>query len=457
VFSGFWDWSVWWDGAAQSLADRYFKCLPDEVIRQGVSSIGWFAWLDPHSKRGEEKRRLKEVLAPLSGRKDGVILQSFLRPWDILKAVGDFRPLARFLKVRKRSAFREVFQNDGIDYYPLFSQVLLRGFLDASLLHGDLVALATERACRRHRPKVALSFLEHFPHSRAHYEGVRRAGVGTVCLAVQHASYSHEKTFLFLHPSLEFRGETDGFVVPHPDYVCAMGTLGQELFLECGYPRERVFLTGSPRYDHVTDRCNAKHTPSARRNEKLYLLMVSTLHLELELEMIEAVCAALRDVKKFKLLFRNHPFRRIQQHPRFAEFKDQIQVTQGLLEEDLDRADLVLFTYSTVAEEAFVRGKPVWQWLPLGFNGSALAEAVRIPQFESIARLRQALQDFQAEPSRFLPIIEARKLVVKRLFFLGDGRGAARIAGVVGGLLAEGAGHSVHCSLPGAGSLVPIL
>jgi surface carbohydrate biosynthesis protein (TIGR04326 family) len=259
-------------------------------------------------------------------------------------------------------------------------------------------------------------------------------------VVVQHASYSHEKTFLFLHPSLEYKGEPDGFAVPHPDYVCVMGTLGQELFLECGYPRERVLLTGSPRYDHVTDRCSGKHTRSARGNEKLHLLMVSTLHLDLELEMIEAVCNAARDVNGFKLLFRNHPFRRIQQHPRFAEFKDQIQVMQGLLEEDLNRADLVLFTYSTVAEEAFLLGKPVWQWLPLGFNGSALAEAVSIPQFRSVGSLREALRDFQADPCSFFPGAEIRKLALQRLFFLGDGMSGARIAGVVGGLLAKGAG-----------------
>ena len=138
---------------------------------------------------------------------------------EILKAVGDFRPLMAFLRLRTSAAFGGTFQAGGFDCAPLFSARLLRGFLDASLPHGDLVAAATERACRRYRPKVVLSFLEHFPHSRAHYEGVRQAGRGTICVAIQHASYNHEKTFLFLHPVMEFTGEPDGQPVPHPPHV----------------------------------------------------------------------------------------------------------------------------------------------------------------------------------------------------------------------------------------------
>ena len=129
VFSGFWDWSVWRDGKTASLADRYFKRLPETLKQQGVSSIGWFAWFDPHSEQGKEGRRLSGVLAPLKRCKGVVILQALLSPWDILRAVGDFFPLATFLSVRKQSAFREVFLHNRIDYYPLFSGRLLYGLI----------------------------------------------------------------------------------------------------------------------------------------------------------------------------------------------------------------------------------------------------------------------------------------------------------------------------------------
>jgi hypothetical protein len=144
--------------------------------------------------------------------------------------------------------------------------------------------------------------------------------------------------------------------------------------------------------------------------------------------MVEAVWTAVREMTGIKLYLRNHPFARMDRHPGFAPYQDHIEVSQGSLEADLDRADLVIFTYSTVAEEAFLRGKPVWQWLPEGFNGSALAEVVAIPQFGSVGHLREALGEYQTNPRAFLPNPESRQKVFERLFSPGDGQAANRMA-----------------------------
>lgn len=436
--SGFWDWSVKWDEHTQAFTDRYFKQLPEELKRQGAS-LGWFAWLDLQGEPGQPRRTWQDALAPLKRKSEVAILQSCLRPGEILRALTDVKPLISFLKLRNCPRFKEIFQENGLDYSPLFFWKLLYGFLNASLPHFDLVALATQRAVQRYRPKVILSFLEHFPHSRSQYEGVRRAGGGTSCWAMQHASYCHEKTFLFLHPALEFRGEPDGCPVPHPDFVCAMGTLGQELFLECGYPPERVLLTGSARYDHVRAQNSRPQGPAGMRDAAgvIRLLLVPSIDVDLELAMVEAVWTAVREMTGIKLYLRNHPFARMDRHPGFAPYKEHIKVSQGSLEAALDRADLLIFTYSTVAEEAFQRSKPVWQWLPDGFNGSALAEVAAIPQFGTVAHLREALHRFQANPEPFLPDSESRQRVFERLFSPGDGKAASRMAHSISAYLAS--------------------
>ncbi len=429
AISGFWDWSVKWDERAQGFSDRYFKRLPEELQRQGVS-LGWFAWLDLQAEPGQPRQSWHEALAPLKSKREVVILQSCLRPGEILRALTDVKPLITFLKLRNYPRFRKIFQEGGLDYSPVFFWKLLYGFLNASLPHFDLVALATQRAVQRYRPRVILSFLEHFPHSRAQYEGVRRAEEGTSCWAMQHASYSHEKTFLFLHPALEFRGEPDGCPVPQPDFVCAMGTLGRELFLECGYPPERVLLTGSARYDHVRAQNSPTKGPAGRGDATgvIRLLLVPSIDVDLELAMVEAVWAAVREMTGIKLYLRNHPFARMDRHPGFAPYQEHIEVSQETLEADLDRADLLIFTYSTVAEEAFLRSKPVWQWLPDGFNGSALAEVAAIPQFGTVDQLREALRQYQANPLAFLPDSESRQRAFERLFSPGDGQAASRMA-----------------------------
>ncbi len=433
MFSGFWDWSVRWDDESQSLSDRYFKRLPDELKSQGTSSLGWLSWLDPNTEPGKENRRLEKVLAPLKKCKNLVLLQSFLRPVEILKAISDFRPLATFLRVRQLPAFREVFQHDGLDYYPLLSRQLLSGFLNSSVPHCELVALATQRACTLFKPKVFLSFLEHYPFARAHYEGVRQAGTCTINYAIQHASYNHDKTFICLQPTLEFKGEPDGCAVPHPEYVCAAGTLGRNLFLECGYEKERVLLTGSPRYDHILS--SSAPLPSKKqaglRGRDLNLLMVLCLEPALELEMVDAACAAARGLAGIRLLIRNHPFSRIEHLRAFAPYKHLVELRGGGLDEDVAQADLILFTYSTAAEEAFLQGKPVWQWRCLRFNGSALAEVVAIPQFGSVVSLRQALLDFRADPGSFIPGAKGRQLALERLFYRGDGHAAQRVSEAV--------------------------
>ncbi len=446
ALSGFWDWSVWWDVTHNQMTDRYFQRLPGELTQRGLS-VGWFAWFDPSGDPGKTARRFREVLLPLTGRRDVVILQLLLRPGEIIRAVADWSALVNFLAIRREAAFVRAFKQGGFDWYPLFAGQLLRGFLDASLPHHELVALATQRACQRYKPKVTMSFLEHASYSRAHYAGVRRAEGATTCYAVQHASYNREKTFLCLHPSIELRGEPDGCAVPHPDYVCAMGSLGQQLFLDCGYSADRVLLTGSPRYDrdynHSVESKGAVKPPAptdgpgTTTEQPMCVLVASGLNVPLELDMVEALYEAVRGMAGIILRIRAHPFSRIDQHKGFAPYQHRFSLTQGPLDADLAQADVVICTYSTVAEEAFVLGKPVWQWLPLGFNGSALTEAVAIPQFGSVALLRDALRAFQANPGRFTPTAESRRQVLEQLFHQRDGKSAQRVSEAVVGALAQ--------------------
>jgi len=99
--------------------------------------------------------------------------------------------------------------------------------------------------------------------------------------------------------------------------------------------------------------------------------------------------------------------------------------------EDVRSADIILFTYSTVAEEAFIIGYPVWQWLPQGFNASALSEVVSIPRFGSVESLYDAILSYRSDPTKYIPDEAARRVVLSRLFNRADRQAASRIAGLV--------------------------
>ena len=267
-------------------------------------------------------------------------------------------------------------------------------------------------------------------YSRAIYSGAKDGNRKIPCYTTQHASYNHEKTILFFNPDIEFRGEPDGFAVPHPNKVFAMGSFGYSLFRECGYREEDLYLTGSPRYDDsVSAREFIQPREALTGKDKFRVLMVCTLDVPLELDMVEAVYLASRGLEGIQLLLRSHPYKKIERHPGFRRFADRIEVTRGSLREDLDVADLVVFTFSTVAEEAYLYGKPVWQWLSLKYNGSALAEVVKIPVFSSVTAIRGGFQEI-CSTKKVIPagFLTNKAIVSERLFYKNDGLNARRIA-----------------------------
>lgn len=423
----FWDWGFKRSTKGSAYEDRYFKKLPGLLAASGRRT-GYFAWFDPHMEPNQRGRRLADVLLPLKGADDVVLLQALLNVRDVLGALCDCRALGVTLRALLEPSFRDAFRCDGLDWFPFFRAELVRGSWNSSIAHCQLVAIATQRAAMRFRPELTISFLEHFPYARAHYEGMRRSGISAENWAIQHAGVCHEKTFYFLHPKLEFAGEPDGVCVPRPHRVFAMGHLGRQIFLDCGYPSDCVRLSGSTRYDHIrfSEDKIAPVGPSAAGVVRV--LLACSLEVETEIAMVEAASLAIRDLPNLRLRLRNHPSSRVDMHPRYASCAARIEVSGSSLAEDLAWADLILFSYSTVADEAYLQGKPAWQWLPLGFNGSALVEAVPVPQFGSVDDLRKAMFEFQSEPVAYLPSPAARAKAAEQLFAPTDGGAAARIA-----------------------------
>jgi hypothetical protein len=430
ALAGYWDWSAGPGVSGEDVQDRYFGDLPQELDRAGLGPVGWFAWLDRRRKRG--RRRLREMLAPLSRRSQVVALQSMLSSWDVVKAALDLRPLLRYLRLGRSEGFRSAFREGGLDYFPLFRRPLLQGFADYSLAHFRLASEAVSRAATACAPELLLTFQEHFLHSRAVYQGAQQADSSIRLGSTQHASYNHNKVYLYFDPETEFHGAPEGECAPRPHKIFAMGELGRRLFLECGYAHEDVAVTGSPRYDHdlkdVEDVVPAPRRKGASR--ELRALMVCTVDWNIEMDMLEAACLAAEGLGGVRLLIRTHPDRPLENHPGFAAFADKVELVRGGLWENLDKADVVLFTFTTVAEEAYLGGKAVWQWLPLGYNGSALSEVADIPRFSSAVELRRAFdQALNAGPPAG-PGLEERRRVLKELFHAADGQAARRVAGL---------------------------
>src|SRR3972149_1281391 len=366
AFSGFWDWSVKENNVTGELDDRFFKSLPEKLVSKGLR-IGWFLWFEPYFEPFNKDRKLKDVLQPIKKRDNLILLQQFIKLRELIKVMLNIKPYLVFLYFCRCNEFNSAYVEKGINFSSLLKSRLHYGFLNSTIPHLELVYKASKKAFREYKPNILISFQELFLQSRAVYAAAQKSGKNVVSCTIQHSSYSREKTFVVLEPNIEYGGYPDNCSVPKPDYIFAVGELGKAVFLESGFPEDKIFLTGSSRYEHI-------NTNNTNSNKKLYkkvnILLVTSLDMETEMEMVEAVYVAAENMQDVRLSLRSHPFAKMEKHPKFRVYKDRIQISNGTLDEDLNKADLIIFSYSTVAEEAFIKGIPVWQWCSSGFNGS---------------------------------------------------------------------------------------
>lgn len=433
LFTGYWPGSVTWNAGLSAVDDRYLKDLPGRLSVDHGLRAGWIAWLRPDSLG------VRSMLRPVPGEAANhvVLLQRFVGVRDVLRAFASTRALRIYLRWRRRRRFDCACAWNGFDLSALFDDVMLRGFAGPMLAYYRLVALATRRACERLRPRATLSHLEHHLQARAHYEGVRRAGTGTTCLTMQHASVSREKTFYALDPVREFAGRPDDSPVPVPDRVYAMGPQAVRHFRAWGYHESQVLPTGSARFDYLPSLRHDVAVASRDRQSApaTQVLVVPSLSDAVEIDLVEAAYLAAAGVSAIRLVVRLHPLSGLRSHARWRAIEPHVELSRASLADDLARADVVLFSYSTVADEAVACGKPVLRWAPVTFDGSAVAEVADVPTFGTVVELRGALLRLTSPPPEEPVGEDVTGELTHQLFGIPDGLAASRIADDIAGIV----------------------
>ena len=362
-------------------------------------------------------------------RRDVLMLPALLTLREILAAGFDFSALPVLWSAVRQPAFQNVFRRHGLDFFPLFSVAIARGGLSSGIPQCLMYEAAASRAQALTAPRIVVRFQEHNPPSRAVYAAM--AGTTTSCWAMQHASYNHSKTYLALHPSKEFAGAGDEEPVPHPERVCVMGELGRRLFAGCGYLPKQLLVTGSARYDHVRLKLASRAAGAGpgSRQRPLQVLIASSLPARADIQLVLAAVYAARELDaQIVLRLRQHPFDKMEAQPGWADVAAQLELSKASLDVDLAWADLVLISQSTVGEEAFLAGKPVWQFRFPYPDQSALAQVAAIPRFYAIRDLRQALAALLATDDCVAPTPDAIADVHRMLFQAADLEPSAAIA-----------------------------
>jgi len=286
-----------------------------------------------------------------------------------------------------------------------------------------------ELACRRafdlYKPKMSFAFLELFLASRAFNNAASLGSPATVKCDMQHASYAREKTFILAEHDRELCGKPDGMPMPAPEYFFVMGELCRDILAEDGFSSDKIFATGSARFDNMSYSGNRSYTYKASK-KPAKVLMVTTLNVNFDFEMIRAASIASEGLD-IKLYLRSHPLVKIEDLPEYKRYRDNIISSGATLEDDLNVVDLILFTYSTVAEEAFVKGIPILRWQANGFNGSVFKDIDVVPSAYSVESLKDAIKGFLDNPASFRPDEKLKDIVLRNCFYRIDGMAADRI------------------------------
>ncbi|MDC3234549.1 hypothetical protein OBB02_00720 [Candidatus Puniceispirillum sp.] len=430
LFFGFWDWSVSQDQNGR-LVDKYYKRLPQCLSEQGLTEQAWLVLFDPHSAPGSESRPIESVIPGSCHDNNVFFIQSYLSILDLLRESCRIQPYFKFLSYKK--LIHAVLQSNGFNLYPLFRKELHYRFFDSSLMHLRLIELAVRRACSELSPMVTVNFLETYPISRACYSGTGQSNKHSIRIAMQHASRNEESTFFRCHPNKEYTVGVDKETLPKADYQFVMGRLGAKIMAESGYPEDRIKLTGSPRFDHVVRRKRKVKVRNADRS----ILFAASGDVELEIPAFLMIVRAVQGLSGIKLVLREHFFWKLSGNPEVKPVLDRIEVSNRSLEDDLGRADLVLFTKTTLAEEALMREIPVWQIISGESNFSSLRTMDEVKKFYSENQIRIALkkamkhESFDVVHSSFVDQVE------RNCFFKCDGRSAERMSAQIKKLISS--------------------
>lgn len=422
LLQGYWEWSFM-ASSSKELSDKYFSDLPEKVREMGYS-VGWLARLSDETTR-QNNSSLRKSVYKLRNYTDVVIIERFLKISDVFCAALNIKYLTILLVYLLSKKFRSLFILDGLNFYPVVMNSLISSFAGNDVAHNELFSIGAERVCLYSKPKVIITFLELFLFSRAIYSGAKRANRNIKIYTAQHAAYCSEKTFGFLDKHIEVEGFPDNCPMPIPDGIFTMGELSYSLWRDNGYAVEQVLNTGGLRYQHIkiTTDSHAK-----KKRGDITILMICGMNEYLDFDMCEAVCRATEGISSIKLRIRDHPFYNITNMDTFGKYKSRIEVSTLSSSEDILSSDIILFTHSSLAEEALLMGVPIWQWLWAGFNTSVFVDIPVIPIFTSIEKLKNSIIQFMNKPESFRPSEEIKRFVLKKCFGTNPAAASVNIA-----------------------------
>ncbi len=341
------------------------------------------------------------------------------------------------------SKLRELCKFENTDYYAPILNHLEYCFLDLIPMSIRIEALG-ENMLSEEKADIVLLEYEYGP-ARKSLGVLAPRKLGLPSVALQHGNIFPAHPGYFYHEDEIFsKGEFNAPLCHLPDITCVYGEACRRILVEqCGYPAESVAVTGQPRYDifyragelFSKSDFRKKHSIKTKNRIILWTTQSQGLSDDENLQNIEAVAGALKEIENVTLVVKQHPNEGEKHARMIRERLDIPGIDLRMAPRDSDTfeqlyaCDLMITKFSTTATEAVALGKPV---LILNLSGEVdrvgyVEEGVALGVYRA-EDLRGAIAALLESDSQLTG--NRREYIESHIFYI-DGKSADRVGDVI--------------------------
>lgn len=293
-----------------------------------------------------------------------VLFEAQTNPLQVIAEYARVQDIWKYRKMTKTDNFRKSLTWKGIDMTKPFGQLLWRSVLVTwpfLKMQERLVAKLTSRL----QPAVTLLYSFEYVVGRAFITGTRRGGKARI-IGMQHGPMAPMKFTYSGTPDERIIGEHGSPPLPEPDLYSVEGNAALRILGERGVGADSIYVIGPLRLDQIWNRARAAAQRIRFQGLPIRVLITPGLH-DTKFVANFAIPTLLCD-ERLTIIFKPHPkiisndkmLREIFPLKATNTQDEKLRlVCDGDVYEWMEKADILIGTYSSTVIEAIAFGLPV--------------------------------------------------------------------------------------------------
>jgi len=355
-----------WTHRGSEYQDMYYGSILKKCAERNLKPVYVFRmydkieYLSPKIYRKRLKKHAETYFAH-----NTLIFESYIRIWDIVKAYFNIFPVFCFLMTTMHRGYKECFQWNGINYSYCLTPFL---WYSITQLWPSMTVLqnGAKEIDQSYKPNVTLLYSFEYIFGRAIISGIRNAREDSIVLGMQHGVFSPNKLKFYAKPNEISTRSRNKQLLPEPDYIIFDGEGAKEIYATRGIENSRLLALGPARFDSIWEIAKSETNKLRLSKMPITVLVAPGLH-DADFMIGFAVKALAADIN-IKMVIKAHPkytkdrVRNIVDSHFPGKALKELGITiasKGDIYLWMQKADLMLVTYSSTGLEAVAFGLPV--------------------------------------------------------------------------------------------------